>query len=120
MCRHRSVYSYGAETDGRKLLVGPREAKYWSNPLESSLPNAPHMKIYCFYGVGKGAERAYVYRHTDLADELQQTVKEYEGGLVGDLAGGDDDDGQVKAGEAGGQDIEEEEHDVPFRISAST
>ncbi|ELR23917.1 Lecithin:cholesterol acyltransferase [Acanthamoeba castellanii str. Neff] len=114
----RSVYSYGAETDGRKLLIGPREAKYWSNPLESSLPNAPHMKIYCFYGVGKGAERAYVYRHTDLADELQQTVKEHEvGGLVGDLAGGDGDDGQVKAGEAGGQDIEEEEHDVPFRIN---
>jgi len=114
----RSVYSYGAETDGRKLLVGPREAKYWSNPLESSLPNAPHMKIYCFYGVGKGAERAYVYRHTDLADELQQTVKEQEvGGLARDLVDGDGDDGQVKAGEAGGQDIEEEEHDVPFRIN---
>jgi phospholipid:diacylglycerol acyltransferase len=110
------VYSYGAETDGRKL-IGQREPKYWSNPLEVPLPNAPNMKIFCLYGVGKGAERAYVYKHTDLADELQQTVKEQEvGGLVHDLEG-EEGDGTVKAGEANGQDIEEEEHDVPFRIS---
>lgn len=34
----------------------------WMNPLESRLPLAPNMKIYCFYGIGKPTERAYFYR----------------------------------------------------------
>ncbi|KAG9292687.1 hypothetical protein G9A89_008274 [Geosiphon pyriformis] len=39
----------------------------WSNPLESRLPYAPDMKIYCLYGVGKETERRYYYSH-DEAD----------------------------------------------------
>ncbi|XP_024531564.1 phospholipid:diacylglycerol acyltransferase 1 isoform X1 [Selaginella moellendorffii] len=36
--------------------------KYWSNPLESTLPNAPDMEIFCLYGVGILTERSYVYK----------------------------------------------------------
>ncbi|GAV71713.1 LACT domain-containing protein [Cephalotus follicularis] len=36
--------------------------KYWSNPLETKLPNAPDMEIYCMYGVGIPTERSYIYR----------------------------------------------------------
>lgn len=34
----------------------------WINPLETRLPLAPSLKIYCFYGIGKETERAYYYR----------------------------------------------------------
>jgi len=34
----------------------------WINPLETRLPLAPNLKIYCFYGIGKPTERAYYYR----------------------------------------------------------
>ncbi|KAK5727991.1 phospholipid:diacylglycerol acyltransferase [Elasticomyces elasticus] len=34
----------------------------WINPLETRLPLAPDMKIFCFYGFGKPTERAYFYR----------------------------------------------------------
>ncbi|KAF7823299.1 putative phospholipid:diacylglycerol acyltransferase 2 [Senna tora] len=36
--------------------------KYWSNPLETKLPEAPNMEIYCLYGVGIPTERSYVYK----------------------------------------------------------
>ncbi|KAA8544179.1 hypothetical protein F0562_022185 [Nyssa sinensis] len=36
--------------------------KYWSNPLETKLPDAPDMEIYCLYGVGIPTERSYVYK----------------------------------------------------------
>jgi len=34
----------------------------WANPLAVPLPRAPSMKLYALYGVGKPAERGYVYR----------------------------------------------------------
>ncbi|PPR89413.1 hypothetical protein GOBAR_AA31272 [Gossypium barbadense] len=36
--------------------------KFWSNPLEMKLPDAPNMEIYCSYGVGIPTERSYVYK----------------------------------------------------------
>ncbi|KAI5577729.1 hypothetical protein BDE02_09G134000 [Populus trichocarpa] len=36
--------------------------KYWSNPLETKLPDAPDMEIYYSYGVGIPTERSYVYK----------------------------------------------------------
>lgn len=42
--------------------------KYWSNPLETKLPNAPDMEIISTYGVGIPTERAYVYRLTPSDD----------------------------------------------------
>ncbi|CAJ2654582.1 unnamed protein product [Trifolium pratense] len=34
--------------------------KYWSNPLETKLPDAPNMEVYCLYGVEISTERSYV------------------------------------------------------------
>ncbi|XWS17462.1 hypothetical protein CRYUN_Cryun33cG0069900 [Craigia yunnanensis] len=42
--------------------------KYWSNPLETKLPNAPDLEIYSMYGVGIPTERAYVYKLTTSTD----------------------------------------------------
>ncbi|XP_074269355.1 phospholipid:diacylglycerol acyltransferase 1-like isoform X1 [Silene latifolia] len=42
--------------------------KYWSNPLETRLPNAPEMEIFSLYGVGIPTERAYVYKKSTAAD----------------------------------------------------
>jgi phospholipid:diacylglycerol acyltransferase len=42
--------------------------KYWSNPLETKLPNAPEMEIFSMYGVGIPTERAYVYKLAPQAE----------------------------------------------------
>ncbi|XP_024973196.1 phospholipid:diacylglycerol acyltransferase 1-like [Cynara cardunculus var. scolymus] len=42
--------------------------KYWSNALETKLPNAPDMEIYSLYGVGIPTERAYVYKLAPTAE----------------------------------------------------
>ncbi|XP_057838500.1 phospholipid:diacylglycerol acyltransferase 1 isoform X1 [Cryptomeria japonica] len=36
--------------------------RYWSNPLETKLPDAPEMEIFSLYGVGLPTERSYIYR----------------------------------------------------------
>lgn len=55
-------YSYGYSTSRKELEANNNDHTKWSNPLEVQLPNAPDMKIYCFYGVGNPTERAYFYR----------------------------------------------------------
>lgn len=42
----------------------------WVNPLETRLPLAPNMKIFCFYGIGKPTERAYFYRKDTEASNV--------------------------------------------------
>ncbi|XP_076926045.1 phospholipid:diacylglycerol acyltransferase 1-like [Bidens hawaiensis] len=42
--------------------------RYWSNALETKLPNAPDMEIYSMYGVGIQTERAYVYKLTPATE----------------------------------------------------
>ena len=45
------------------------------NPLESRLPLAPNLKIFCFYGVGKATERSYFYREDqDPNSSLNVTI----------------------------------------------
>ncbi|KAL9672428.1 hypothetical protein QQ045_028678 [Rhodiola kirilowii] len=60
MARGSTHFSYGIADD----LDDPKyqHYKYWSNPLETRLPNAPEMEIYSMYGVGIPTERAYVYK----------------------------------------------------------
>ncbi|GKD06563.1 phospholipid:diacylglycerol acyltransferase 1-like protein, partial [Tanacetum coccineum] len=55
-------YSHGLADD----LDDPKyqHYKYWSNALETKLPNAPDMEIYSMYGMGIPTERAYVYKLT--------------------------------------------------------
>ncbi|GMM32467.1 phospholipid:diacylglycerol acyltransferase [Martiniozyma asiatica (nom. inval.)] len=55
-------YSYGFAKSENELFENENNFNKWSNPLEVPLPNAPDMKIYCFYGVGNPTERAYYYK----------------------------------------------------------
>ncbi|GFZ08124.1 phospholipid:diacylglycerol acyltransferase [Actinidia rufa] len=66
MARGSAHFSYGISED----LDDPkyRHYKYWSNPLETKLPNAPDMEIFSMYGVGIPTERAYVYRLSPSAE----------------------------------------------------
>ncbi|KAI7741171.1 hypothetical protein M8C21_019350 [Ambrosia artemisiifolia] len=66
MKRGNTHFSHGLADD----LDDPKYAhyKYWSNPLETKLPNAPEMEIYSMYGVGIPTERAYVYKLTPATE----------------------------------------------------
>ncbi|KAF9917323.1 hypothetical protein BX616_001354 [Lobosporangium transversale] len=54
-------YTVGASVTQAQMDKTNKLPTSWSNPLEASLPNAPNMKIYCLYGVGKSTERSYTY-----------------------------------------------------------
>ncbi|GAV72967.1 LACT domain-containing protein [Cephalotus follicularis] len=66
MARGGAHFSYGIadDLDDQKY----KHYKYWSNPLETKLPDAPEMEIYSMYGVGIPTERAYVYKLTPTAE----------------------------------------------------
>ncbi|KAL2234818.1 UNVERIFIED_CONTAM: Phospholipid:diacylglycerol acyltransferase 1 [Sesamum indicum] len=66
MARGSAHFSYGIAAN----LDDPKYAhyKYWSNPLETKLPNATDMEIFSMYGVGIPTERAYVYRQSPYAE----------------------------------------------------
>lgn len=53
-----SNYSHGVAHTQEEVERNDLIPRKWVNPLESRLPHAPSMKIYCFYGVGKPTERA--------------------------------------------------------------
>ena len=55
-------YSFGYATSKAELRENEKHFNKWSNPLDVPLPNAPDMKVFCFYGVGNPTERAYYYR----------------------------------------------------------
>ena len=71
--------------------LGPRPAPArarvpaarFGDPLNSPLPNAPNLKIFCVYGVGKSTERAYHYVHRpDSADRpFALDVSRHGGGV---------------------------------------
>lgn len=58
-----SNWSTGMERDYRQIERNQLQKfeSRWSNPLESRLPKAPSLKVYCIYGQGKETERAYYY-----------------------------------------------------------
>ncbi len=58
----QSSYSHGVAHSTKEVEDNRLIPAKWINPLESRLPLAPKMKIYCFYGIGKETERAYYYR----------------------------------------------------------
>ncbi|KAH7519030.1 hypothetical protein JRO89_XSUnG0149500 [Xanthoceras sorbifolium] len=66
MARGSAHFSYGIADN----LDDPKyqHYKYWSNPLETKLPNAPDMEIFSMYGVGIPTERAYVYKLSPLTE----------------------------------------------------
>ncbi|KAF2835046.1 LACT-domain-containing protein [Patellaria atrata CBS 101060] len=56
------AYSFGVAHTTKAVESNQNIPAKWVNPLETRLPLAPKLKIYCFYGVGKETERAYFYR----------------------------------------------------------
>jgi phospholipid:diacylglycerol acyltransferase len=61
----KKSYSHGVAHTAAEVEANEKNPSKWVNPLETRLPNAPNLKIYCFYGVGKPTERAYYYRSSD-------------------------------------------------------
>ncbi|KAJ5239873.1 hypothetical protein N7468_004492 [Penicillium chermesinum] len=55
-------YSHGVAHTAAEVEANEKDPRTWLNPLETRLPHAPDMKIYCFYGVGKPTERSYWYQ----------------------------------------------------------
>ncbi|KAI6803631.1 LACT-domain-containing protein [Hortaea werneckii] len=55
-------YSQGVAHTKEEVERNQHIPSKWLNPLETRLPVAPDMKIFCFYGIGKPTERAYFYR----------------------------------------------------------
>ncbi|KAF1848258.1 Phospholipid:diacylglycerol acyltransferase [Cucurbitaria berberidis CBS 394.84] len=60
-----SSYSHGVAHNTKQVEDNQQIPAKWVNPLESRLPLAPSLKVYCFYGIGKATERAYYYRTDD-------------------------------------------------------
>ncbi|KAL2135690.1 hypothetical protein VTI74DRAFT_7371 [Chaetomium olivicolor] len=58
----KGSYSWGVAHTTDEVEANEHLPNKWINPLETRLPLAPSLKIYCFYGVGKPTERGYYYR----------------------------------------------------------
>ncbi|KAK7513000.1 phospholipid:diacylglycerol acyltransferase-like protein [Phyllosticta citriasiana] len=70
-----SSYSHGVAHTKEEIDRNQDIPSKWINPLETRLPLAPSLKIYCFYGIGKPTERAYFYRPDhDLLSSLNVTM----------------------------------------------
>jgi phospholipid:diacylglycerol acyltransferase len=68
-------YSNGIAHTTAEVEDNARDPRKWINPLETRLPLAPNLKIYCFYGVGKPTERSYFYREDqDPNSNLNVTI----------------------------------------------
>lgn len=65
-------YSYGVSQSEDQLVANNNDHTKWSNPLEAALPNAPDLKVYCFYGYGNPTERSYIYEKD--RDPLQSKI----------------------------------------------
>lgn len=55
-------WSHGVAHTSEEVDRNEGDHRKWANPLETRLPRAKNLRIYCFYGVGKPTERAYFYR----------------------------------------------------------
>jgi phospholipid:diacylglycerol acyltransferase len=68
-------YSHGIAHTRKQVEDNQRIPAKWINPLETRLPLAPNLKIYCFYGIGKPTERAYFYRNDNSPlNKLNATI----------------------------------------------
>ncbi|KAI5363581.1 putative lecithin:cholesterol/phospholipid:diacylglycerol acyltransferase, alpha/Beta hydrolase [Septoria linicola] len=80
----QSSYSRGVAHSRKEVEDNLMIPAKWMNPLETRLPYAPDMKIFCFYGIGKPTERAYYYREekdikNDTAVMIDSTVTTPDG-----------------------------------------
>lgn len=63
----RKSYSHGVAHTTAEVEQNEDDPRKWVNPLETRLPIAPNLKIFCFYGIGKPTERAYFYRNLETS-----------------------------------------------------
>lgn len=47
----KGSYSHGVAHTTKEVEANEKDSRKWINPLETRLPNAPSLKIYCFYGM---------------------------------------------------------------------
>ena len=68
-------YSHGVAHTSAEVENNIHDPRKWINPLETRLPLARNLKIYCFYGIGKSTERSYFYREEqDPTSKLNVTI----------------------------------------------
>lgn len=72
--RTREHYSFGRAKTPQELKENENQFNKWSNPLEVPLPNAPDLKVFCFYGIGNPTERAYIYQEEEHKDVSKLNV----------------------------------------------
>ncbi|KAI9815173.1 MAG: hypothetical protein M1832_005575 [Thelocarpon impressellum] len=71
----RRNYSHGLAHTSEEVEANEKDARKWINPLETRLPLAPSLKVYCFYGINKPTERSYWYREAqDPLSALNVTI----------------------------------------------
>lgn len=78
-------YSHGVAHTAAEVEANEKIPSKWINPLETRLPLAPSLKIYCFYGVGKPTERAYYYRAPDQPTMTNLNITIDTGLIVGEV-----------------------------------
>ncbi|KFY47513.1 hypothetical protein V496_10604 [Pseudogymnoascus sp. VKM F-4515 (FW-2607)] len=70
----RGSYSHGVAHSKAEVDANEEDPRKWVNPLETRLPLAPNLKIFCFYGTGKATERSYFYHDTSAHPGLNVTI----------------------------------------------
>lgn len=58
----------------KKTKTEKVNTKDWIDPLKTSLPKAPHMKIYSFYGVGIPTENGYYYSNKNKSLKINRRI----------------------------------------------
>ncbi|KAK3289625.1 hypothetical protein CYMTET_2956 [Cymbomonas tetramitiformis] len=81
--QYGSWYSHGIARTEAEMLAKKELPASWTNVLESQLPYAPEMKIYCVYGVGVPTERNYAYQYDkDGFPKINISHRDKEHGIV--------------------------------------
>ncbi|CAG8725284.1 3101_t:CDS:2, partial [Racocetra persica] len=98
-------YSFGMATSEDEISDDMKDHTKWTNPLESRLPYAPEMKIYCLYGWGKDTERSYYYSHdfTDSNESSSEDTYKFLNSLFIDSSFNSDHDPNIKSGVHNGE-----------------
>ncbi|KAI1190397.1 Lecithin:cholesterol acyltransferase-domain-containing protein [Nemania serpens] len=78
-------YSHGIAHTTAEVEANELQPRKWVNPLETRLPLAPNLKVYCFYGIGKPTERAYYYRPPDFPNLTKLNITIDTGLIVDEI-----------------------------------
>lgn len=78
-------YSHGIAHTTVEVEANELQPRKWVNPLETRLPLAPNLKVFCFYGVGKPTERTYYYRPPDFPNLTKLNITIDTGLTVDDI-----------------------------------